>query len=96
VARSPRTDVAKFTDGPAINQEPAEDMSRGAAAEPEKVAEAAHIMMRNVSPLDWLSLQHRFAQVHFSSQAPVRSPARDAGTLTSRDAAIRPCRSHAR
>jgi hypothetical protein len=96
VARSPRTDVAKLTDGLATNQKLAEDMSRGAAAEPEKVAEAAHIMMGNVSPLDWLSLQHRFAQEHFSSQAPIRSPARDAGTLTSHDAAIRLCRRHAR
>jgi hypothetical protein len=52
VARSPTTDVAKLTDGLATNQKRAEDMSRGAAAEPEKVVEAAHIMKRNVSPLD--------------------------------------------
>ena len=64
MAKKPKTDVAKLAANLATDRKIAEDIARGAVAEPEKAAEMAQAMLKNASPMYWFSLQQRFAQEH--------------------------------
>jgi hypothetical protein len=83
MAKKPKIDVAKLVDNLKIDSKIAEDLARGAIAEPEKMAEATQAMLKNASPLYWFSLQQRFAQEHLSLMARLFVPTAGADTTGS-------------
>ena len=82
MAKTPKIDVAKLVGNLKIDSKIAEDLARGAIAEPEKMAEATQAMLKNASPLYWFSLQQRFAQEHLSLMARMFVPTAGADTNT--------------
>ncbi len=80
MAKKPKTDVAKLAANLATDRKIAEDIARGAVAEPEKAAEMAQAMLKNASPMYWFSLQQRFAQEHLGLVMRMFTP--PAGTQT--------------
>ena len=83
MAKTPKIDVAKLVGNLKIDSKIAEDLARGAIAEPEKMAEATQAMLKNASPLYWFSLQQRFAQEHLSLMARMFVPTAGADTNAS-------------
>ena len=66
--------MAKFAGNMQTDQKLVQDVATGMMVEPGSIADAAHAMAKNASPLFWFGLQQRFAQEQMRTFTSMMAP----------------------